>query len=346
MRQILVELPSKALAVLAICLAIAALIRDLLRYRSKAIRPWSSTPWLLLGGAWALLGLRGGRWVPTRSVMVEPWVSLPIFSYGVMLGTSLLVGWFLVMKLAKKDGVPNSDAGRIYMWSAVWSMVGARALYVLTNLSSFDGFLDAVMLHKGGMVAYGGMIGGFLASWYGCFRRDIPLLKWADASAPAVVLGTGITRIGCFLYGCDFGRPSSLPWALAFPNGSAAWDHHIRIGLITPDAAWSMPVHPTQLYESLVGFALFGFLMWLRKHRTFSGQVFLGWVLGYGTLRPLLELLRDDEQRGNVGPLSTSQFIGIMSVTFGLALLAVLLRKNKLKPGSLRYWESNQTSEP
>jgi len=225
-------------------------------------------------------------------------------------------------------------------------MVGARALYVLTNLSSFDGFLDAVMLHKGGMVAYGGTIGGFLASWYGCFRRGIPLLKWADASAPAVVLGTGITRIGCFLYGCDFGRPSSLPWALAFPNGSAAWDHHIRIGLVTPDAAWSMPVHPTQLYESLVGFALFGFLMWLRKHRTFSGQVFLGWVLGYGTLRPLIELLRDDEQRGNVGPLSTSQFIGIISVTFGLALLAILLRKNKLKPGSLRYWESNQTSEP
>lgn len=346
MRQILVELPSKALAVLAICLAIAALIRDLVRTRAKATRTLSSAPWLLFGGAWALLGLRGGSWVPSRSVLVEPWVSLPIFSYGVMLGTSLVVGWFLVMKLAAKDGVLSSDAGPIYMWSAVWSMVGARALYVLTNLSSFDGFFDAIMLHKGGMVAYGGMIGGFLASWYGCIRRSIPLLKWADVSAPAVVLGTGITRIGCFLYGCDFGRPSSLPWALSFPNGSAAWDHHIRIGLITPDAAWSMPVHPTQLYESLVGFGLFAVLMWLRKHRTFSGQVFLAWVLGYGTLRPLLELLRDDEQRGNVGPLSTSQFIGIVSVAFGLALAVILLRKNKRNPGSLRYWESNHASEP
>lgn len=337
MRPILTELPSKALALLAIVLALGTFMRN----------ARSSTPWLLLAAAYALMGLRGGGWIPTRAiVMNDDWVSLPIFSYGVMLGTSMVVGWFLVMKLSKRDGVPTLQAGAIYMWSAVWSMVGARALYVATNLSAFDGPVDALMLHKGGMVAYGGMVGGFLASWYGCYRRNIPLLKWADVSAPAVVLGTGITRIGCFLYGCDFGRTSTLPWAVAFPNGSAAWDHHIRLGLITPAAAASLPVHPSQLYESAVGFLLFALLMWIRRHRTFSGQVFLGWVLGYGTLRPLLEVLRDDEQRGSVGTLSTSQFIGIASVGLGLVLAVFLIRKHRRDPASLQYWRPEQPSNP
>ncbi len=97
-------------------------------------------------------------------------------------------------------------------------------------------------------------------------------------------------------------------------------------------------MHPTQVYESLVGLFLFALLMLIRKYRTFSGQVFLGWVLGYGILRPLIEIVRDDDQRGNVGPLSTSQFIGIMSVVLGLVLLVSLLRKYRRDPEGSRLW--------
>ncbi len=338
MRQILVELPSKALALLALVLALAALIRDVVQFR-RARRSFSSTPTLLVAGAWVLMGLRGGAWVPSAAVLGEPWDPLPIYAYGVMLGTSLVVGWFLAMRLADKDGIPNEQAGAIYMWTAVWAIVGARVLYVLTNMTSFRSLTEAFMLQKGGMVAYGGMIGGFLASWYGCHKRKIPLLKWADVSAPAVVLGTGITRIGCFLYGCDYGHRTDLPWGVAFPNGSPAWDDHIRNGWIAAEASASLPVHPTQIYESLAGFALFGLLMWLRKHRTFSGQVFLGWVIGYGILRPLIEVLRADDQRGSVGPLSTSQFIGLTAVTLGSILLVFLIRQHRRDPASLRLWE-------
>jgi prolipoprotein diacylglyceryltransferase len=80
-------------------------------------------------------------------------------------------------------------------------------------------------------------------------------------------------------------------------------------------------------------------LMLIRKYRTFSGQVFLGWVLGYGILRPLIEIVRDDDQRGNVGVLSTSQFIGIASVVLGLALLVALVRKHRRDPAGSRLWE-------
>lgn len=338
MRQILIELPSKALALLALLLAAAALLREVLQWRRSG-KSLSSTPLVLVIGAWALMGLRGHSFVPTSAVLFGDWDPLPIYAYGVMLGTSLVIGWFLAMKLAKADGIAQEEAAAIYMWTAVWAIVGARVLYVLTNLNAFRSPMDALMLHKGGMVAYGGMIGGFLASWYGCHRRGIPLLKWADVSAPSVVLGTGITRIGCFLYGCDYGRRTDVAWGVAFPNGSPAWDDHIRNGWISAQASASLPVHPTQIYESLVGFALFGFLMWMRARRTFSGQVFLCWVIGYGILRPLIELLRADDQRGTVGPLSTSQFIGVTCVALGTALLVALLAKRRRDPTSLRYWE-------
>ena len=97
-------------------------------------------------------------------------------------------------------------------------------------------------------------------------------------------------------------------------------------------------MHPTQIYEVLVGLFLFGLLMLIRRYRRFSGQVFLGWVLGYGILRPLIEVLRDDDQRGNVGPLSTSQFIGIVSVVLGLGLLVALVRRYRRDPEGLRLW--------
>jgi phosphatidylglycerol:prolipoprotein diacylglycerol transferase len=250
------------------------------------------------------------------------------------------------MRLAQQDHIDQQEAGTMYMWTAVWSIIGSRVLYVLTNLSDFDSVTEMFMVNRGGLVAYGGMIGGFLASWYGCRKRKIPLLQWADVVAPGVVLGTAITRVGCLLFGCDFGARTNLPWGIRFPGptamaaqGSPAWQHHVRDLGLSRAAQWSYPVHPTQVYESLVGLGLFGLLMLIRKHRRFSGQVFLGWVLGYGIMRPLIEIVRDDDQRGNVGTLSTSQFIGIASVVLGLGLLVALVRRYRRDPESLRLWQ-------
>jgi phosphatidylglycerol:prolipoprotein diacylglycerol transferase len=347
MRPILVNIPAKLLFAVALVLAGVAFGRDLWwRRRKDAKAALSSTPLYLLLGAEILLGLKSGSWVPSAAGFSQAWTPVPIYAYGVMLGTSLIVGWFVAMRLAQQDGVPQQEAGTIYMWSAVWSIIGARLLYVLTNLSDFSGLTEMFMVNRGGLVAYGGMIGGFLASWYGCRKRGIELLRWADVSAPSVVLGTAITRIGCFLFGCDFGARSDLPWAVRFPGpnalapqGSPAWQHHVRDFGLSQSAPWSYPVHPTQFYESLVGLSLFALLMFIRRHRKFSGQVFLAWVFGYGLLRPLIEVVRDDDQRGNVGALSTSQFIGLASVLAGAALLVALVRRYKRDPAAARLWE-------
>ena len=345
MRPILVQIPSKLLFIAALVLAAAAFARDLWKRRSDPAHQLSSTPLYLLAGAELLIGLKSGSWTPSGEGFSHPWTPVPIYAYGVMLGSSLIAGWFIAMRLAKQDGIPEQEAGTIYMWTAVWSIIGSRVLYVLTNLSEFDGIGEMLMVNRGGLVAYGGMIGGFLASWYGCRKRGIELLRWADVSAPSVVLGTAITRMGCLLFGCDFGARSSLPWAIRFPGpnalapqGSPAWQHHVRDFGLSQSAPWSYSVHPTQIYESLVGLSLFALLMWIRKKRTFSGQVFLAWVLGYGIMRPLIEIVRDDDQRGNVGALSTSQFIGIVSVVLGLGLLVALIRRYRRDPDSLRLW--------
>ena len=346
MLPILVEVPSKPLFFLAILLALGTALWNVRARRRAPDKPRSSTPLYLLVGAWLLLGLRGETWIPSGGAFAHAWKPVPIFSYGVMLATAMVVGWFLALRLAKQDGIPGEKAGAVYMWTAVWSIIGARLLYVVTEWQEFSNPLDVFLLNKGGLVAYGGMVGGFLASWYGCHRRKIHLLRWADASAPSVVLGTAITRVGCLLFGCDYGRRADVPWAIRFPNGRPAFLDHVSNYGLDKNAAWSLPVHPTQIYESLAGLALFGLLMYLRRVRKFSGGVFLGWVFGYGILRSIIEIYRGDADRGSVGPLSTSQFIGILSVVAGAFLLYALLRKHRADPTALRLWEQPLPSAP
>jgi phosphatidylglycerol:prolipoprotein diacylglycerol transferase len=340
MRPVLVFIPSKLLFFVLIVWAIVAFVLDVRRRKADPKVPRSSTPLTLLVGAFALLRWRGESFIPTASAFSHPWEGVPIHSYGVMLGTSMILGWFLTMRLAKEDGIPNEAAGQIFMWAAVYSIVGARLLYCIVQWQELSSPLDIFKIWQGGLVAYGGMIGGFLASWYNCWRKGIPLLRWADVAAPCVVLGTAITRVGCLLFGCDYGkRADQLPWAITFPQGSPAFNDHLTNLHLPADALRSWPVHPTQVYEMLAGLFLFALLMFLRRVRKFSGMVFLGWVIGYGILRPIIETFRDDDQRGTIGPLSTSQFIGITSVLLGLALLVALVRKYRQNPAAMRLWE-------
>jgi phosphatidylglycerol:prolipoprotein diacylglycerol transferase len=341
MLPILAQVPSKPLFILAIVLAIGTALWNARARRRKPGTQRSSTPFYLFVGAWLLLGLRGGSWIPSGGMFSHDWKPVPIFSYGVMLGTSMVVGWFLAIRLSKQDGIPNEQAGAIYMWTAVWAIIGARLLYVITEWQEFSSPIDIFMLNKGGLVAYGGMIGGFFSSWYGCHKRKIQLLRWADVSAPSVVLGTAITRLGCLMFGCDYGRRTDVPWAIRFPQGTPAWHDHVANAGLDKTSPFSFPVHPTQIYESLAGLAIFGMLMYLRRVRNFSGLVFLGWVMGYGVLRSLIEVYRGDADRGAIGPISTSQFIGIVSVIAGIFLLVALLKKYKADPASLRLWEQS-----
>src|SRR5579862_7784151 len=134
MRPILVNIPSKLLFAVAIVLAVAGLARDLWRSRQAPKLELTSTPIYFGVAAVALYFLKSGAWTP-----------LPIYAYGVMLGTSLIVGWFIAMRLARQDGIPEQDAATIYMWTAVWSIIGSRLLWFITDPAP-KSLLDLLMV--------------------------------------------------------------------------------------------------------------------------------------------------------------------------------------------------------
>ena len=223
----------------------------------------------------------------------------------------------------------------------------------------------------GGFVFYGGFIGATAAVWWFCREREIPFLRLADVIAPTVALGQAFGRLGCFSAGCCWGKPASLhlPWAVRFPGSSRALD---IFGQHTPGAiAWSsqaeelhrwviestgqvfdhpvpgairvadwvaqhgttLPIHPTQLYESLAQLLLFVALMIARRYRRFHGQVLALYLIGYSIIRTTVELFRGDFERGTLHKLieqvpldawwniSTSQLISLVMFALGVTLL-------------------------
>jgi phosphatidylglycerol:prolipoprotein diacylglycerol transferase len=250
--------------------------------------------------------------------------ALPLYSYGVMLGLSLVVGWYLTLTLAKRDGLPQETMANCYVVTAIAAIIGSRVLYVLTNLDEFHSTADMFKVRLGGLVAYGGFLGGYLGSWAFLRAKGIRLMPWADVAVPSLASGLMITRIGCYLFGCDFGKrlPETAPQWLksmgTFPHwatgtvdsgdGSPAFMRHMEVFKDGPlhaeltRANASLPVHPTQIYESLVGLFLLSLLLLQRRSQRFRGQIFFLFVFGYGYLRFLLEILRDDVERGEYGP--------------------------------------------
>jgi phosphatidylglycerol:prolipoprotein diacylglycerol transferase len=294
-----------------------------------------------------------------------PGLELPIFSYGVMLALSLIVGWNIVMRLGPRDGLPRDRLMGCFVATAIAALLGSRILFVVTNPELFRGAGVGALLDPrgGGIVAYGGFIGGFLGSWIYLKRVRIRLLAWADLVVPTLGAGLGITRIGCFLYGCDYGRPIPVDApglvraiGVRFPSwdvqlaelkrrladslfvrsgqldGAPAFLHHVRDGLVRATDAWSAPVYPTQLMEVVNGWIAFAITMLVRRRTRFRGQAFLAFTMYYGATRSLMELLRGDVGRGGLGPLSTSQIIGIATLIAAGIAYHVLSKRAALDP--------------
>ncbi len=300
-----------------------------------------------------------------------PWGAIPIYSYGVMLGSSLLFAWYFLMYMGKR--VENFDRDLLascFTWTAVGAIFGARMLYIVTNPGSFDTIGSWFDLRSGGLVAYGGFIGGFLAAWAFWRSKKIPLLPFADLVAPTLGAGLMLTRVGCYLYGCDYGRtlgPDAPAWLAragtfprwesdAFPalacdatvTGSPAYQHHVDLyPNEMVDRVTSLPVHPTQLYESLAGFLLFAFSVWLLLNRRFRGQVFVTVAGLYAVLRFMLEYLRDDPERGSAFGFSTSQLISL-AVVPACIIAYVQLKKRADEVGdvTLPAWALASDPEP
>ncbi|MBK7582326.1 MAG: prolipoprotein diacylglyceryl transferase [Myxococcales bacterium] len=179
----------------------------------------------------------------------------------------------------------------------------------------------------GGLTYYGGFIGASVAGWYLLRRDRFPFWKAADMAGMVIPIGLGFGRMGCLLAGCCFGTPTHSAWALVFPSHSPASETQFKAGLISSPFEPSLPVHPTQVYESAASFAIAALLiLWLHGRKRYDGQIFLAFVALYAFARFVIEFFRNDDRGGFLG-LSTSQLIGLGLVAAAVAGHRFLLRK-------------------
>jgi phosphatidylglycerol:prolipoprotein diacylglycerol transferase len=228
-----------------------------------------------------------------------------------------LAGLACAVWMARRDGL---DARAMYWAGAIailFGFWGARLLGMVYY--GTDGQpLAWLRFWSGGTAQYGAFLGGGLAMLLFLAMRRLPPLAYFDAAAPAVALTVSIGRIACFLNGDDFGRLSHFGWAVRFPPGTEAYADHLARGWIAPGAAWSLPVHPIQLYESVVWFGLAIALAAWRPSR--PGLCFGGLAVAHGAARFAEQFLRGDFQP-ILGPLSLTQWISLGFVALGLGLL-------------------------
>jgi phosphatidylglycerol:prolipoprotein diacylglycerol transferase len=179
----------------------------------------------------------------------------------------------------------------------------------------------------GGLTYYGGLIGASGAAWFILKRDDFPFWKAADMAGFAIPLGLAFGRMGCLLAGCCFGSTCTLPWAVAFPWRSAASEEQFKDHLLPSANSWSLPVHPTQIYESAASLAIAAFcLLFVSPRKRYDGQVFVSFLVLYAAARFLLEIVRRDD-RGGLAGLSTSQGIGLLLIACGAIIHVVRGRR-------------------
>lgn len=248
-------------------------------------------------------------------LLTTPYFTLHTF--GVLLAVAYLCAYWWLYRGARREGINREQVAGLGLWAIIGAIIGAKLLLILRSLSYYvsnpSEFWSLGTLQSGGDF-YGGFIGALAASMiYFTRHRELPRWRIADRCGPAIALGQGIGRIGCFMAGCDYGCPTTLPWAVTFTDPAAAEIVGTPLGVL---------LHPAQLYESLSCFVLFFFLLWLSGRKRFEGQIILAYSILYAIIRFFLEYVRGDTDRGFVfdGLFSTSQLVALIVIVIGLPI--------------------------
>ena len=224
---------------------------------------------------------------------------LEITSFGVMVAAGLLAGAWLFGRELDARGLGHASG--LASWAAIGGLVGAKLLWTAEHLGEAP-VVDLVT-DRGGMSWFGGLVGGVVVGLAMVVARRWPVLPLVAAAAPAVALGQALGRVGCFLVGDDYGRPTSLPWGVAFPKG------------LPPTL---VPVHPTQLYEAVFLAGLAWVLVRWRRSGLGDRAVVVRYCIVAGASRFLLELVRVNVKVA--AGLSVAQLASIGIVAVGIAL--------------------------
>ncbi len=253
---------------------------------------------------------------------------IAIRSYGVMLALSFILGILYVYRESRKSNRDFTDLLTLAYIMIIAGVLGARLFYVLFHIEEFTGnWFDTINPfhsdHIGiaGLNLYGGVVLAVIASFVYLRMKKQPVLATFDLFAPTVGLGLIFTRIGCFLNGCCFGTPGSLPWCVHFPTGSI------------PDSVFpGLAIHPAQLYSSLYGLLLFVFLHWRLHRKHFDGEIVAWLFMIEAVFRYAIEYVRYYENAMHfhfLGMYPTwNQIISISLFVLGLVIYMIQRKRS------------------
>ena len=252
---------------------------------------------------------------------------LTIHTYGFLMAVGVALGLWFVYAQAKKTGM---DANRVMdaaFYTIIVSLIGAKLLLFVSNISYYVSYpKELFSLARSGGVFQGGLLFGTVyALWY-LHHKKIPTWRTADLIGPALALGHGFGRIGCFMAGCCYGRACSLPWAVNFQDEYA---HGLTGVPIHQD------LHPVQAYEAILNFINAFILYRLLRKKKYEGQVFVFYILNYSVIRFFTEFFRGDHSASGYlfeGPsaflsLSVSQGFCLVAFAAGMILLRVFKKR-------------------
>jgi phosphatidylglycerol---prolipoprotein diacylglyceryl transferase len=243
---------------------------------------------------------------------------ITVYTYGVLLAASYLLGLRLAMMRAKTRGLDANRVLDLGIYIIIAALIGAKLLLLIVDFDQFRRSpAELLTLARSGGVFYGGLILAVTVAFWYIWKHQLPFWTTCDVFAPGIALGHVTGRLGCLAAGCCYGRQTDVPWAITFTNPLAASNVGTPLGL---------PLHPTQLYEAGAALLILIFLLTTeRKGRYFPGRTFWSYMFLYAVSRFVIEFYRGDP-RGMVMGMSTSQFISLLLAPLAIAMLVWLAR--------------------
>ena len=243
-----------------------------------------------------------------------------INSYGFMLMMAFYSCYYFLNKDLNRLGYDAKLASDIVFAAAVGGILGSKIYYLIENFERVKADPTGMIFSGAGLVFLGGLMGGTIGVTYVIKKNKLSWIKFADIVAPLLILGYAVGRVGCLLVGDDYGLPTNVPWGIAFPNGlppstySVFQSYYPWVNLegFSPGV---LKVHPTQIYESVIGFGIFYYLYQKRSKVVIIGSLFFTYLIFAGAERFFIEFLRVNSKY--LFGLSGSQLISLIMILIG-----------------------------
>src|SRR5579871_4672432 len=252
---------------------------------------------------------------------------ITVYSYGMMMALGFLAADFVISSECKRRGLNRDFASSMVVWAAIAGIACSRLYSVIDNFPAYAHDPWSIIFSGSGFVWYGGLIGGLTSSYFVARYYKIPFWIAADMAGPALVIGQALGRIGCHLSGDgDWGLPSTLPWAVAYPKAIVGWGPQtvLKLGphhtLVSGYFA-GVRVHPTPIYEAILYTGVFVVLWSMRRRGGVPGRIFYLYLVLLGACRFMVEFLRINPRV--LWGLSEAQLIAIAMMVIGVVALGL-----------------------